>query len=320
MIGVFLDQATVHPEDIDFSPLENVLSQWSYYPITLYEKEMIHRIKHADIVITNKAVLTDSVLLQATHLKLICIAATGTNNVALETAHRLGVPVCNVPNYCTASVTEHVFALILALTKRLNSLTQAVVHGAWQKSPHFTLLDFPCRELKGKTLGIIGYGELGNSVARIAQAFGMNILIAQRANSPLQPNRISLRELLPQVDILSLHCPLTANTQGLINKEALELMRSDALIINTARGGIIDEAALADALRNRKLGGAGIDVLSQEPPKDNHPLLASDIPNLILTPHVAWNSREARQYLIYQVADNIRSFLMGTPKNIVNEY
>ncbi|CAB1274940.1 2-hydroxyacid dehydrogenase [Candidatus Nitrosacidococcus tergens] len=320
MIGVFLDQATVHPEDIDFSPLENVLSQWSYYPITASDKEVIDRIKHADVVITNKVVLTDFILSQAKHLKLICIAATGTNNIALETAYNLGIPVCNVPNYCTASVTEHVFTLILALTKRLNPLIQAVVHGAWQKSPHFTLLDFPCRELKGKTLGIIGYGELGKSVARVAQAFGMNILIAQRANSPVQRDRIPLKNLLPQVDILSLHCPLTPDTQGLINKETLGLMRSNALLINTARGGIVDEAALVHALRNGKLGGAGIDVLSQEPPKDNHPLLAPDIPNLILTPHVAWNSREARQNLIYQVADNIQNFLMRAPKNIVNKY
>ncbi|ADE15868.1 D-isomer specific 2-hydroxyacid dehydrogenase NAD-binding protein [Nitrosococcus halophilus Nc 4] len=318
MQGVFLDRDTVHPTDIDFSPLEKVIPQWKYYGTSSTTSEIIDRIRQATVVVTNKAILTGAILKQAPHLQLVCIAATGTNNVDLEAARRLGIAVCNVRGYCTASVAEHVFALILALTRRLAATTHAATSGAWQHSPHFTVPDFPCRELSGKTFGIIGYGELGRAVARIATAFGMTVLVAQRPNTPNGPGRIPLKELLPLVDILSLHCPLTSETTGLIDREELALMRSDALLINTARGGIVNEQALADALREGQLGGAGVDVLSQEPPPQDNPLLAPDIPNLLLTPHVAWSSREARQHLLQQVAKNIRSFLDGEPCNLVS--
>jgi glycerate dehydrogenase len=318
MLGVFLDQDTLHPADIDFSPLESIIPQWAYYGASSSDGEVLDRIRHATVVVTNKAILTGSVMKQTPHLQLICIAATGTNNVDLEAARRLGIAVCNVRGYCTASVVEHVFALVLALTRRLAATTHAATTGAWQHSPHFTVPDFPCRELSGKTFGIIGYGELGRAVARIATAFGMTVLISQRPNTPNGPGRIPLRDLLPLVDILSLHCPLTQETAGLISREELALMRPDALLINTARGGIVDEQALADALYAGRLGGAGIDVLSQEPPGHDNPLLAPNIPNLILTPHVAWSSREARQYLLLQVAKNIRSFLAGETCNLVS--
>lgn len=318
MQGVFLDRDTLHPSDVDFSPLETIIPQWTYYGASSSANEVINRIRNATVVVTNKAVLTESAMEQAPQLQLVCIAATGTNNVDLEAARRLGIAVCNVQGYCTASVVEHVFALILALTRRLAATTYAATTGAWQHSPHFTIPDFPSQELSGKTFGIIGYGELGRAVARIATAFGMTILISQRPNTPNGPGRIPLRDLLPLVDVLSLHCPLTPETTGLIGREELTLMCPDALLINTARGGIVDEQALADALRSGRLGGAGIDVLSQEPPKNGNPLLAPDIPNLILTPHVAWNSREARQYLLLQVANNIHSFLAGKPRNLVS--
>jgi glycerate dehydrogenase len=317
MRGVFLDQDTLHPADIDFSPLETIIPQWTYYGISSSASEVIDRIKHATVVVTNKAILTGPIMEQTPHLQLVCIAATGTNNVDLEAARRLGIAVCNVQGYCTASVVEHVFALALALTRRLADTTRAATNGSWQHSPHFTISDFPCRELSGKTFGIIGYGELGRAVARIATAFGMTVLVAQRPNTPNGPGRIPLRDLLPLVDVLSLHCPLTQETAGLIGREELALMRHDALLINTARGGIVDEQALADALRAGRLGGAGIDVLSHEPPRQGNPLLAIDIPNLVLTPHVAWSSREARQYLLLQVAKNIRDFLAGEPCNLV---
>ncbi|QBQ55038.1 2-hydroxyacid dehydrogenase [Nitrosococcus wardiae] len=318
MQGVFLDRDTVHPADIDFSPLERVIPQWRYYGTSSTTSEIIDRIRQATVVVTNKVILTDAILKQAPHLQLVCIAATGTNNVDLKAARRLGIAVCNIRGYCTASVAEHVFALVLALTRRLAATTRAATSGAWQHSPHFTVPDFPCRELSGKTFGIIGYGELGRAVARIATAFGMTVLVAQRPNTPNGPGRIPLKDLLPLVDILSLHCPLTSETTGLIDREELALMRSDALLINTARGGIVNEQALADALREGRLGGAGVDVLSQEPPPQDNPLLAPDIPNLLLTPHVAWSSREARQHLLQQVTKNIRSFLDGEPCNLVS--
>jgi glycerate dehydrogenase len=318
MQGVFLDRDTLHPADIDFSPLEAVIPQWTYYGTSSSASEVISRIQHATVVVTNKAVLTGPIMKQTPQLQLVCIAATGTNNVDLEAARRLGIAVCNVRGYCTASVVEHVFALVLALTRRLAATTHAATAGAWQHSSHFTVPDFPCRELSGKTFGIIGYGELGKAVARIATAFGMTVLVAQRPNTPNGPGRMPLRDFLPLVDVLSLHCPLTEETAGLISREELALMRPDALLINTARGGIVDEQALADALCAGRLGGAGIDVLSQEPPRNGNPLLAPNIPNLVLTPHVAWSSREARQYLLLQVAKNIRSFLAGETRNLVS--
>ena len=268
-------------------------------------------------MISNKVRLDAAAFAAAPQLRLVCVAATGTNNVDLDAAQRHGVTVCNVRGYATPAVVQHVYALILALTTRLPDYQRDVANGRWQASPYFCLLDHPIRELAGRTLGIVGYGELGSAVARVAAAFGMSVLIAQRAGSAAQAGRLALTELLPLVDILSLHCPLTPQTRGLIGAQELALMKPDALLINTARGGLVDEAALAAALRGGKLGGAGIDVLSEEPPRDNNPLLATDIPNLIVTPHIAWASREARQRVIDAIAANIRAFLAGTPVNVV---
>jgi glycerate dehydrogenase len=246
------------------------------------------------------------------------VAATGTNNIDLEAAAERGITVCNCQSYGTPSVVQHVFALILTLATRLCDYRQAVAEGRWQLADQFCLLDYPIQELAGKTLGIIGYGELGRSVARIAEAFGMRILIAQRpgTSEPVE-DRIPLATLLPQLDILTLHCPLTSETRGLIGAWELALMRRNALLINTARGGIVDELALAEALKRGALGGAGVDVLTEEPPVQGNPLLAGDIPNLIVTPHCAWGSREARQRLVAQLAENIQGFLTGKPKRVV---
>jgi glycerate dehydrogenase len=203
------------------------------------------------------------------------------------------------------------------LSTRLLDYQQAVRRGHWQACEQFCFLDYPIREIAGKTLGIVGYGGLGQAVARLGEAFGMEVLIAARPGTPPAAERYALAWLLPRVDVLSLHCPLTPETRGLIGVDELALMKRDALLINTARGGIVDELALAHALRSGSIGGAGIDVLTSEPPVAGNPLLAGDIPNLMVTPHVAWASREARQRIVELVAHNISGFLVGYPRNVV---
>ena len=317
-LGVLLDLDTLHPSDLDLSKLMHSLSHWRIFQRTAPDS-VAERIRRANVVVSNKAPLDAIALGQATELRLICIAATGVNNIDLHAATAARIAVCNARRYATPSVVEHVFALILALTRRLEELDRAVGAGRWGEAGGFCLLDFPVRELAGKTMGIVGFGELGRSVGRVAEAFGMRVLLAQRPGAPPQPGRYPLADLLPQVDILCLHCPLTDQTRKLINAQRLALMKPDALLINTARGGIVDEGALAHALDAGALGGAGIDVLEEEPPAHGSPLLELTLPNLIITPHVAWASREARQRLVDQVAENICAFGRGTPRNLVSE-
>ena len=312
--GVFLDLDTVDCGDLDLASLKQILPQWQFHAATRTH-ETAKCISNATIVISNKVILDRECLSQAKQLRLICIAATGTNNVDLAAAHDLGITVTNVAGYATPSVVQHVFSLMLALTTRLADYSQAVANGAWQQSSQFCLLDFPIQELAGKQLGIVGYGELGQAVASVAKAFGMQVQIAQRPGSSNQPNRIPLEALLSQVDVLSLHCPLAENTKNLIGQKELGLMKKDALLINTARGGIVDEKALVAALRSGEIGGAGVDVLTQEPPAKGNPLLESDIPNLIVTPHIAWASRESRQRLVDELAANIEAYLQGDVRN-----
>lgn len=316
MRGVFLDVGSLVKSDIDMTPLGRGSVAWAYYDFTS-SPAVVNRIAEADIVITNKVMLDEVALFAAKNIKLICVAATGTNNVDLDAARRRGITVCNVRGYATPSVVEHVFTLMLALMRHLPDYRAAVQRGRWQKSLHFSFIDYPIRELNGKTLGIVGYGELGQAVAKVAEAFDMRVLIADRSSVTPHTGRVPLPELLPQVDILSLHCPLTPETRGLIGAKELQLMKRGAVLINTARGGIVDERALVEVLRSRHLGGAGVDVLTQEPPADN-PLLSADIPNLIVTPHIAWASRESRQRLLNELADNIQAFLEGRPRNVVN--
>lgn len=316
MRGVFLDRDALDGGDIDITPLAITLPDWVFHGRTR-DTEVGERIAEADVVVSNKAMLDAAALARAPKLRLICISATGTNNVDLEAARNRGIVVCNVRSYATASVVEHVFALLLSLRRRLPAYRDAVSAGGWQRSPQFTMLDFPIGELHGSTLGIVGYGELGRAVAQVAEAFGMRILVATRDGGSVGREGLPLHALLPQVDALSLHLPLNAQTRGLIGAAELALMKSTAVLINTARGGIVDEQALADALRAGRLGGAGIDVLTTEPPVAGNPLLAADIPNLIVTPHIAWASREARQRLVMEVAANIRAFLAGEMRNRV---
>jgi len=319
MNGVFLDTQSLDTGDLDFKALKKNLTKWEFHGAT-HSDQTKDRIKNAEVVVRNKIVLAKDILKSAKKLKLICVAATGTNNIDLTTAKKLGITVCNVTGYAPPSVVQHVFALILGLATKLPDYQRAVRENRWQYSKQFCLLDYPIDEIAGKTMGIVGYGELGKAVAKAAEAFGLNVVIAKRPGSKTnQKDRIVLKTLLPQVDILTLHTPLADNTKNLIGKKELALMKPTALLINTARGGIVDEQALADALRDGYLGGAGFDVLSQEPPLPSNPLLAADIPNLILTPHIAWASRASRQRLLDPISAHIRAFLAGTPRNIVNE-
>jgi glycerate dehydrogenase len=315
MRGVFLDAGSLVPSALDMTSLEAATISWGYYDDTP-ATAVAERIADADVVISNKVLLEEKALAAAKRLKLICIAATGTNNVDLDAAKRRGITVCNVRGYATPSVVEHVFTLLLALMRHLPEYHQAVQAGRWQNSVHFSFIDYPIHELHGKMMGIVGYGELGRAVGNLAGAFGMRVLIADRDGMEPRPGRMPLSELLPVVDVLTLHCPLSNETRGLIGAKELRAMKRGAMLINTARGGIVDELALLEALRSRHLGGAGVDVLIQEPPVDS-PLLGTDIPNIIVTPHNAWASREARQRLVNEVAENIQAYLRGTPRNRV---
>lgn len=318
MRGVFLDYRSIDSGDLDRTPLSSALDDWRWYDTTPPD-EVLPRIAGAEVVVSNKVPMDGKLVAQADGLRLICVAATGTDKIDLQAASGRNIPVCNVTRYATASVVQHVFGLMLALSTRLIPYHLDVRAGRWQAQHNFCLLDHPIRELAGKTLGIVGFGELGQAVARIGGAFGMQVLISRRPGSErLQTGRVPLLELLQQSDVISLHLPLAANTRNLIGARELASMKSGALLINTARGGIVDERALADSLRSGHLGGAGIDVLESEPPGADNPLLAPDIPNLILTPHTAWASHEARQRLLDEIALNIQAFRAGKVRNCVN--
>lgn len=319
MKGVFLDFDTISVrDDIDTAPLRDLPGvNWAFHGATP-PGELAARIEGCELVVVNKVVFdADTLAHAAGTLKLIVIAATGTNNVDLDAARRHGITVCNVRGYGTPSVVQHVWALILALTTQLPSYMAAVAEGRWQRHPQFCILDFPIRELNGLELGIVGYGTLGRGVAEVAPAFGMNVLVAQRPGGEPRDDRLPLPELLERADILSLHCPLTPETRDLIGRRELRAMKPNALLINTARGGIVDEAALVEALRVGEIGGAGFDVLTEEPPAGGNVLLDAGLPNLIITPHTAWASRESRQRVVDIVGDNIRAWFGGEPANVV---
>jgi glycerate dehydrogenase len=316
MKAVFLDLATVGPNDLSLLSLNDLPLSWQYYDSTSAE-ELDVRICDTEIIITNKCKLSESVLSRAKKLKYICAAATGFNHIDIEAAGARGIAVSNVRDYATPSVVQHVYALILALSTKLIDYNSAVQNGDWSRSDNFCLLDFPIEEIAGKKLGIIGYGTLGRAVAKAAPALGLEVAVCQHIKGEPEPGRLDLDELLASADIISLHLPLNEQTANLIGEREISLMKPDALLINTSRGGIVDEAALADALRQNRIAGAGIDVLLTEPPVDSNPLLEENIPNLIITPHTAWASRQSRQRLVDQIADNISSFLAGEVVNRV---
>ncbi|HUX73463.1 MAG TPA: NAD(P)-dependent oxidoreductase [Steroidobacteraceae bacterium] len=316
MRAVFLDYETVSFADLDTSTLLDAAPGMRLYGATA-QTEIAARIADSQIILLNKLPLSRAQMHGAPELRLICLAATGTDNVDLVAARERGIAVCNVRNYCTPSVVQHVWGMILGLTQHLREYRRLALDGSWAGSAQFTVLAHPIRELAGRIFGVVGWGELGRAVAGVAQAFGMQVRIANRPGGERRPDRLDLRELLPIADILTLHCPLGDATRGLIGAAELALMKPDALLINTARGALIDGAALAAALKAGKLGGAGIDVLPQEPPAAGDPLLEPGIPNLIVTPHVAWAARESRQRCIDSIAANIREFLAGRRRNRV---
>ena len=325
MRAVFLDFDSLGPADTDRSPLTNLLPGCEFFGAT-EPGQRRDRVAGAEIVFVNKVVLDRETIQAAEQLRLICVAATGTDNVDLDTARDRGIGVCNIRGYCTPSVVQHVFTLLLALNQQLPAYQARVKRGDWSGGEQFCLLEPPFRELAGKTLGIVGLGALGNSVAEAAGAFGLRVLAARRPyrlsdDSHLynvgggEVPRIGFGALLSRVDYLSLHCPLTNETQGLIDEAALQRMREDAILINTARGALVDPTALLAALSAGELGGAGIDVLDTEPPPADHPLLAVEVPNLIVTPHIAWAAREARQRAIDELAANVAAFQRGDSRN-----
>jgi len=280
--------------------------------------EIVERLQNATIVICNKLALRSETLSQLQRLKLIAVAATGVDNVDLEYCRTHQISVINTRGYAVNSLPEHALMLMLALRRNLLAYREDINRGAWSEAKQFCLLDHPINDLQGSTIGIVGFGKLGQSMARLAAVIGMNVLIAERKDAQIsREGRTAFVEVLKQSNIVTLHCPLTADTENLIGPNELNLMRSDSILINTARGGLIDDQALLRALQTKRIAGARIDVLRQEPPPDNNPLVEVRLPNLIITPHNAWASRQAMQNLANQLVDNLEAFVRGEPRNLV---
>lgn len=314
---VVLDGHSVNPGDLNWECLEKFGSV-TVYPRTSAENTVAH-IGDADIVLVNKAPITARVLDACPNVRLICVLATGYNVVDCAAARERGIPVCNVPDYSTAAVSQFTFALLLELCHQVGHHSRAVHAGKWTACPDFCFWDSPQTELAGKTLGIIGFGRIGRAVGRIARAFGMKVLAFSRTEYPEGReigDYVNLDTLLSRSDIVSLHCPLTKENTGMIDDTAISKMKDGAILLNTARGPLIDEAAVADALKRGKLRGAAMDVVSAEPIPGDSPLLSA--PNCIITPHMAWAPLEARLRILDCVVDNIEGFLNGIPVNVVN--
>lgn len=310
---VFLDRDSLHA-DLRRPAFAH---EWRDYPATA-ASEVVARLREATVAISNKVPLRKDTLAQLPTLRMIAVCATGTDNVDIDYCRAQGIAVANVRNYAVHSVPEHVFMLILALRRNLIAFRADVRGGLWQRAEQFCLFTQPIRDLHGATLGVVGRGVLGAAVGRLGQAFGMRVLYAEHKGADaVRAGYTAFEAVLAESDVISLHSPLTAETRHLIGAAELKRMRRDALLINTARGGLVDEAALADALKQGLIGGAGFDVLSREPPREGNPLLALDLPNFILTPHVAWSSREAMQAMADQLIDNIERFVRGAPRNLV---
>ena len=311
---VFLERNTIQA---DFRR-PNFEHEWVEYAETL-PAQVVERLRRATIVISNKLSLREAELSEAPGLKLIAIAATGSDCVDLDYCRTRGLAVCNVRGYAVNAVPEHVLMLILALRRNLLAYREDVQRGKWQLSKQFCLLTHELRDIKGSTLGIIGHGSIGRSMARLGAALDMRVLVAERKNAEVvRVDRTSFAEVLRDSDILTLHCPLTEETRNLFGRAEFEMMKRDALLINTARGGLIEDGALIEALQKGLIAGAGLDALREEPPRDGNPLLDLNLPNLIITPHVAWASNEATQILADQVIQNIEVFIAGKPRNLLS--
>ncbi len=288
---------------------------WREFPATR-SGEVVERLQGAEVAIVNKVRLGADEIAQLPALRMVAVAATGSDNVDLAACAARGIVVSNVRGYAVNTVPEHALMLMLALRRRLLAYVRDVAAGRWQRTESFCFYDHSIGDLHGATLGVVGRGGLGSGVARLAEAFGMKVLFAEhKGAAAVREGYVAFDTVLREADVLSLHCPLNASTRNLIGEAELAAMKSSAILINTSRGGLVDEAALVRALREGRIGGAGVDVLSKEPPREGNPLLAPDIPNLIVTPHVAWASREAMQALADQVIDNIEAFAAGVPRN-----
>ena len=313
---VFLDRDTI-PAHITI-PSPSFEHQWAQYPSTSHE-QVIERLENATIAITNKVVLDAGTLAKLPKLRMIAIAATGTNNVDLAYCREHGITVSNIRGYAVDSVPEHAVAMMFALRRNLLGYHREIQQGIWQEKQQFCFFTHPINDIRGATLGLIGSGGLGQAMATLGRALGMKVIFAERKGAgTCREGYLPFHEVLAQADVLSLHCPLTEETRNLISSDELAQMKDSAIVINTGRGGLVDEQALVDALRKGDIAGAGCDVFTEEPAGDDNPLIAnSDLPNLLLTPHVAWGSDSAIQTLANQLIDNINAFTAGEPKNVV---
>ncbi|MBU1665344.1 MAG: D-2-hydroxyacid dehydrogenase [Gammaproteobacteria bacterium] len=310
---VFLDRATLIA-DLRFPEFDHT---WVEHP-DAQPDELADLLWRASIVIANKTPITRAVLDACHKIRLVAVAATGVNNVDLDACRERGIAVCNIRGYADNTVPEHVFMMLLALRRNLLAWRASLKQGAWQKAERFCLFDHEIHDLAGSTLGLIGHGSIGQGVERLARAFGMEVLIAEHKGAEVsRSGHTPFDEVLARADQISLHVPLSETTRDLIGAREFGLMKRNALLINTARGGVVNEAALVSALKTRRIAGAGFDVLSGEPPREGNPLLDLDLPNFLLTPHVAWSSREAMQRLGDQLIDNIEAFVRGEECNRV---
>ena len=310
---VVLDRDTLvnRPFDFDFP---HTLSSYG----TTEAHETLERIRGADIIITNKVVISAEHIAANPQLKLIALAATGVNNVDVEAAKQNGTAVCNIRAYGNESVAEHAFMMMITLMRNLPAYQRDVAAGLWENSPFFCHLGAPMRDLNGKTLAIFGRGNIGQTLATYAQAFKMKVVFVEHKHAEtVRDGYVSFDEAVRTADALSLHCPLTPETANMIGEAELQQMKPGAILINCGRGGLVDEAALVAALKYGQIGGAGFDVLTQEPPRDGNPLLKARLPNLIVTPHIAWASQEAANRLFDILLDNINRFVAGNPQNLV---
>ena len=310
---VVLDRDTLvnRPFDFDFP---HTLSSYG----TTEAHETLERIRGADIVITNKVVISAQAFAENPQLKLVAVTATGVNNVDVEAAKQNGTAVCNIRAYGNESVAEHAFMMMITLMRNLPAYQRDVAAGLWENSPFFCHLGAPMRDLNGKTLAIFGRGNIGKTLATYAQAFKMNVVFAEHKNAQsVRDGYVSFDEAIRSTDVVSLNCPLTPQTANMIGEAELQQMKPGAILINCGRGGLVDEAALVAALKYGQIGGAGFDVLTQEPPRDGNPLLKARLPNLIVTPHIAWASQEAANRLFDILLDNINRFVAGNPQNLV---
>lgn len=312
---VILDGYTLNPGDQDWAPIQQLGN------VTIYDRsakeDIVERAGDAEILLVNKVVLSGETLAQLPNVKYIGVMATGFNNIDIEAARKQGITVTNVKAYGPASVAQQTFALLLAIVNRAETHSQSVFNGDWVASPDFCYWKTPLTELAGKTMGLIGLGDIGSQVAKIALAFGMRVIAYRKHPVPVEGiEMVPLDEIFRQSDVVSLHCPLTEETKEIINKASLSRMKPTAIILNTGRGPLIHEADLAEALRNGTIAAAGLDVLSVEPPRPDNPLLSA--PNCVITPHVAWATFEARKRLLQMVADNLENFQKGDPRNVVS--